>query len=226
MLQFSAIGARAANVVAGLVVQRGGMGVPPMSSMGILPMSVTGVSPVGLPSHSTAGTALRLAGKPLGPPSGMPVPRRIGLVAARVGQPPAWGPFGQAGRHGGMVCIYHHRGSQVLVGDVLLRVGGRAVGGDVRHPAKRHEGVGILIVVVYLPPAGKGNFFQPGVRGRAARQAVAPRVGHVGVCVGRYGDNGSRTRFSRFSPLVVGCEVGGAIFAAVTPIWMRSDLSA
>jgi len=46
MLQFSTIGARAANVVAGLVVLRGGMGVPPMSSMGILPMSDTGVPPV------------------------------------------------------------------------------------------------------------------------------------------------------------------------------------
>jgi len=47
----------------------------------------------------------------------------------------------------------------------------------------RCEGVGILIVVVYLPPGGKGDIFQPGVRGRAAGQAVVPRVGHVGVGV-------------------------------------------
>ena len=46
MLQFSAIGARAADVAAGLVVGGRGMGVPPMSSMGILPMSDTGVPPV------------------------------------------------------------------------------------------------------------------------------------------------------------------------------------
>jgi len=47
----------------------------------------------------------------------------------------------------------------------------------------RCERVGVLIFVVYLPPAGKGNFFQPGVRRRAAVQAIAPRVGDVGVRV-------------------------------------------
>ena len=47
----------------------------------------------------------------------------------------------------------------------------------------RCERVGILIVVVYLPPAGKGNFFQPGVFRGTAVQAVAPRVRNVGVGV-------------------------------------------
>ena len=40
-----------------------------------------------------------------------------------------------------------------------------------------------LIIVVYLPPAGKCDFFQPGVPGRVARQAVAPRVSDGGVRV-------------------------------------------
>jgi len=52
-----------------------------------------------------------------------------------------------------------------------------------RMPVLRLELVAGLIVVVYPPPAGKGNFFHPGVRGRATRQAVAPRVGDVGVRV-------------------------------------------
>jgi len=87
-----------------------------------------------------------------------------------------------------MIGIHHHRGSQVLVGHVRVRVVGRAVCGDVRHPVERRElGQALvlaLIVVVYLPPAGKRNFFQPSVRGRAARQAVGPGVGDVGVRVG------------------------------------------
>ena len=48
----------------------------------------------------------------------------------------------------------------------------------------RRERVGVLIVVVYLPPAGKCDSFQPGVCGRVAGQAVTPRVGDVGVRVG------------------------------------------
>jgi len=57
-----------------------------------------------------------------------------------------------------------------------------------RMAMPRRERVGILIIVVYLPPAGKGNFFQgnffqPGVRGRVARQSVAPGVRDVGVRV-------------------------------------------
>ena len=52
-----------------------------------------------------------------------------------------------------------------------------------RMAMPRREGVGVLIVVVYLPPAGKRDFFQPGVFRGTAVQAIAPRVGDVGVRV-------------------------------------------
>jgi len=59
-----------------------------------------------------------------------------------------------------------------------------------------------LIVVVYLPPAGKGNFFHAGVfRGRAV-QAVAPRVCDIGVGVGggdvQRGLSASRLQFNLY----------------------------
>ena len=53
-----------------------------------------------------------------------------------------------------------------------------------KMPVPRPELPARLMAVVYLPPAGKGDFFQPGVRGRAVGvYAVAPRVGDVGVGV-------------------------------------------
>jgi len=70
-----------------------------------------------------------------------------------------------------------------------------------------------LMVVVYLPLAGKRDFFQPNVRGRAARQAVAPRVGDVGVGIGgravQRGLSAARLQFNlygvpRFRPQISG----------------------
>jgi len=59
-----------------------------------------------------------------------------------------------------------------------------------------------LIIVVYLPPAGKCDFFQPGVPGRVARQAVAPRVSDGGVRVAggaiQRGLNAARLQFNLY----------------------------
>ena len=68
-----------------------------------------------------------------------------------------------------------------------------------RMPVLRLELVAGLIVVVYLPPAGKGDFFQPGVRGRAARQPV---VVLKSVPVPRY----TRFQIPRYLPGTAGHE--------------------
>jgi len=74
--------------------------------------------------------------------------------------------------------------------------------GRARMAMLRPELPARLMVAVCLPPAGKGNFFQPGVRGRAAGQAVAPRVGDVGVRVGggavQRGLTASRLQFNLY----------------------------
>jgi len=72
-----------------------------------------------------------------------------------------------------------------------------------------------LIVVVYLPPAGKCDFFQPGVPGRVARQAVAPRVSDGGVRVAggaiQRGLNAARLQFNLYG--VPRFQTGGSMVA-------------